>query len=165
MSSALLHKISYQIATFLSIGRLPKMPGTWATLATIPVVMGAQALGPFFYMGLTFFLLFIGAMACEVVEAQSGDHDSGHLVIDEVVGFLITMTWLPITWQSFVFGFVFFRMLDIAKPFPISFLDRRVKGGLGVMVDDVAAGILANVVLQVIYTKTSWLGVQMVNLS
>lgn len=138
------------------------MPGTWATLATIPVVIGATYVGPFFYMGLTFVLLILGALACEVVEAQSEVHDSGHLVIDEVVGFLITMTWLPITWQSFVFGFVFFRMLDIAKPFPISFLDRRVKGGLGVMIDDVAAGVIANVVLQVIYTKTSWLGSQMV---
>lgn len=162
MASAWLHKISFGVATFLGIGLLPKMPGTWATLATIPVVIGATYVGPFFYMGLTFVLLILGALACEVVEAQSEVHDSGHLVIDEVVGFLITMTWLPITWQSFVFGFVFFRMLDIAKPFPISFLDRRVKGGLGVMIDDVAAGVIANVVLQVIYTKTSWLGSQMV---
>jgi phosphatidylglycerophosphatase A len=158
----MLHKVCFQFATFFSIGLLPKAPGTWATLATIPLVYVLHLAGPFTYMGVTFLLLILGALACDVVEAKSQEHDSGHLVIDEVVGFLITMTWLPISWQSFVLGFVFFRMLDIAKPFPISFLDRRIKGGLGVMLDDVAAGVLANVVLQVIYTKTSWLGSQVV---
>lgn len=162
MPSAVVQKIAFQFATFLSIGRLPKMPGTWATLATIPIAFGLMHLGPFAYMGITFLILILGVAACEVVESTSGKHDQGHLVIDEVVGYLITMTWLPITWQSFVFGFVFFRVLDIAKPFPINFLDRRMKGGLGVMLDDVAAGLFANVVLQLIYSKTNWLGFQLV---
>jgi len=164
-SSPMIQKVSFQIATFFSIGLLPKMPGTWATLATIPVAWGMLTqMSPVTYMAVTFLLLIIGAFACEVVETGTGQHDQGHLVIDEVVGYLITMTWLPITWQSFVFGFVFFRALDIAKPFPINFLDRRMKCGLGVMLDDVAAGVLANVVLQLIYTKTNWLGSQLVTL-
>lgn len=163
-SSPLVQKVSFQIATFFSIGLLPKMPGTWATLATIPVAWGLMQMNPVAYMGATFVLLIVGIIACEVVESGSGKHDQGHLVIDEVVGYLIAMTWLPITWQSFVFGFVFFRALDIVKPFPINFLDRRMKGGLGVMLDDVAAGVLSNIVLQVIYTKTNWLGSQLVTL-
>lgn len=164
-ASPVIQKVSFQIATFFSIGLLPKMPGTWATLATIPLAWVMMTnMNLMAYMGFTFLLLLIGAFACEVVETRTGQHDQGHLVIDEVVGYLITMTWLPITWQSFVFGFVFFRALDIVKPFPINFLDRRMKGGLGVMLDDVAAGVLANVVLQVIYTKTNWLGSQLVTL-
>ena len=81
------------------------------------------------------------------------------------MGFLITMTWLPITWQSLVLGFIIFRFLDIVKPPPIGLLDRRVKGGLGVMIDDIAAGIIGSLILQMVYTQTSWLGVQISNLT
>lgn len=158
----LLEKSAFQIATFFGIGRLPKMPGTWASLAALPLAYGMLHLNAFAYMGLTILILFLGIFACDILEKTRKSHDDGDLVIDEVVGILITLTWLPITWQSFVFGFVLFRFLDILKPFPISVLDKKVKGGLGVMIDDVAAGIIANIVLQVIYTKTSWLGAQVV---
>jgi phosphatidylglycerophosphatase A len=92
-------------------------------------------------------------------------HDSKEIVIDEVVGFLITMTWLPLTWQSLVAGFVVFRFLDIVKPPPIRQLDRKVPGGFGVMVDDVAAGIIGSILLQFVYNHTNWLGVQISNLT
>jgi phosphatidylglycerophosphatase A len=100
----------------------------------------------------------------DCAEKSRNTHDDGDLVIDEVVGLLITMTWLPITWQSFVFSFILFRILDIGKPFPINLLDKRIKGGLGVMLDDVAAGMIANVLLQLVYSKTNWLGSQVVTL-
>jgi phosphatidylglycerophosphatase A len=151
-----------QIATFFGIGKWPKMPGTWATLAALPLAYILMQLNPLAYMGAVLFLLFLGVLACEVVEASRKTHDEGDLVIDEVVGLLVAMTWLPITWQSFFFSFILFRLLDIAKPFPVSFLDKRIKGGLGVMLDDVAAGIMTNVILQIMYTKTSWLGSQVV---
>lgn len=157
-------KIAIQIATFFGIGSWPRIPGTWATLATVPIAFGLLHLNPVLYMGITFFVLIAGVIACEITEKSRNTHDDGDLVIDEVVGFLITMTWLPITWQSFVFGFFLFRFLDILKPFPVNLLDKRIEGGLGVMLDDVAAGILANVVLQVIYTKTNWLGSQLITL-
>jgi phosphatidylglycerophosphatase A len=157
-------KIAFHIATFFGIGRLPKAPGTWATLAALPVAFLFLKQGPVTYMVLTFILLIIGIFACEITERSRTSHDDGDLVIDEVVGLLITMTWLPITWQSFVFSFVLFRMLDIAKPFPINLLDKRIKGGLGVMLDDVAAGMIANMVLQLVYSKTNWLGSQVVHL-
>lgn len=159
-----MQKVWYLIATFGGVGRLPKMPGTWATLAAMPFVFGLLHLGPMVYMAVVFLTLTLGIIACDMLEKGRDSHDDGDLVIDEVVGILITMTWLPITWQSFVLGGLLFRLLDIWKPFPVSFLDRRIKGGLGVMLDDVAAGIIANLILQVVYTKTDWLGSQMVTL-
>ena len=157
-------KIALQIATFFGIGNLPKAPGTWATLAALPIAFVFLKIGPVPYMTLTFLLLLIGIFACDVTEKSRNSHDDGDLVIDEVVGLLITMTWLPITWQSFVLSFILFRLLDIWKPFPINLLDKRIKGGLGVMLDDVAAGMIANVVLQIVYSKTNWLGSQVVHL-
>lgn len=161
---SLTSKIAFQIATFFGIGLLPKAPGTWATLAALPLAFAFLHLSPLTYMVLTVLLLFVGIFACDLTEKLRGSHDGQDLVIDEVVGLLITMTWLPITWQSFVLGFIFFRALDILKPFPINLIDKRIKGGLGVMLDDVAAGIIANVILQLIYSKTNWLGSQVVYL-
>lgn len=136
-----------------------------ATLATIPVWWLLAQLGIFFYMGITLLLTWLGIFAAQAYENQSQTHDSSEIVIDEVVGFLITMTWLPMTWQSVVAGFVLFRLLDIFKPFPIRQLDRKVPGGFGVAVDDIAAGLIGNIILQLVYAQTNWLGVQISNLT
>lgn len=109
----------------------------------------------------TFVLLILGIICCQKYENYKGSHDSSEIVIDEVVGILITMTWLPMSWQSFVLGFLMFRLLDIWKPLIIGMADKKIKGGLGVMADDVIAGILGNILLQVIYQKTDWLGQQL----
>lgn len=148
------------LATFFGVGRLPKGPGTWGTLATIPLAVLLAWLGPIWHMLFVIALLPISIVSAELYERQKGSHDAKEIVIDEVVGFLIAMTWLPFTWQSFVAGFLLFRALDILKPFPISVLDRKVKGGFGVVVDDVAAGLIANILLQLVVTHTMWLGVQ-----
>ncbi len=116
-------------------------------------------------MVVTLLLFPLGVMAAQAYEAQSNSHDAKEIVIDEVVGFLITMTWLPMTWQSVVLGFLLFRFFDIVKPPPIRQLDRKVPGGLGVMIDDVAAGFISSLILQTIYTQTSWLGVQISTLT
>ncbi len=149
-----------KFVTFFGAGLSPKAPGTVGTLATIPLAALMIWSGPFVHMGFTIILTVVSIILCEKYEKQIGGHDHSHIVIDEVVGFLITMTWLPLTWQSFAFGFALFRFFDILKPWPISHLDRNVKGGLGVVVDDVVAGLFANILLQVIYTKTAWLGAQ-----
>lgn len=146
--------------TFFGAGLSPKAPGTVGTLATIPFAILLIWLGPFYHMSVTVLLTVIAIIACEKYEKQIGGHDHSHIVIDEVVGFLITMTWLPLTWQALLAGFCLFRFFDILKPWPISHFDKKVRGGLGVVVDDVVAGIFANIILQVVYTKTSWLGVQ-----
>ena len=156
-------KLSEMIATFFYVGKFPKAPGTAGTLATIPLwYLLATYFHVVWYMVIVFIILLAGIYICQMYEVHFQNHDAKEIVIDEVVGFLITMTWLPITWQSCVLGFVLFRIFDILKPPPIRQLDQKVKGGVGVMIDDVAAGIAANVILQLIYTNTTWLGVQVI---
>ena len=114
-------------------------------------------------MVIVFIILIAGIYICEAYENKMQKHDSKEIVIDEVVGYLITMTWLPLTWQSAVLGFILFRFFDILKPPPIRQLDQKVKGGVGVMIDDVAAGVIANIIMQLIYAETNWLGVQILS--
>lgn len=149
-----------QLATLFGIGRFPKAPGTIGTLATIPLVILLSHLGPLIYMATIVLLLPVGMVACEFYEQEKGGHDHKEVVIDEVLGFLITMVWLPMTWQAILIGFILFRVLDITKPLFIGYLDKRIRGGLGVMVDDVAAGIVASLIMQTLYTQTNWLGSQ-----
>jgi phosphatidylglycerophosphatase A len=153
------------IATWFYVGKMKKAPGTWATLATVPLVFALNHLGPIYNMAAIFMLMLIGIIAADFYEKKSSVHDNSEIVIDEVVGFLITMVWLPNTWQAYLLGFIFFRVLDIFKPFPISYLDRKVKGGMGIMIDDIAAGMIANVALQQLYTHTSILGSQLVHIT
>lgn len=153
------------IATWFYVGKIPKAPGTWATFATLPLALGLNSAGPILYMAIIFVILVVGIIAADFYEKQTSVADNSEIVIDEVVGFLITMLWLPPTWQAYLVGFALFRFLDILKPFPIGFLDKRVKGGMGIMIDDLVAGIIANVVLQQLYTHTSFLGSQLIHIS
>lgn len=148
------------LATFFYFGKIPFAPGTWGTIATIPLWYALSFLNPIWYMAITFVIVILGIFIAEAYEKTLGVHDSKTIVIDEVAGFLITMTWLPRTWQSLVLGFILFRFLDIVKPPPIRQLDQKIQGGVGVMLDDVAAGIIANIALQIVYTYTLWLGAQ-----
>jgi phosphatidylglycerophosphatase A len=152
-----------QIATLFGVGRIPKAPGTWGSLATLPLCLLLMKLGFFVYMAATLGLTILAIAAAEHYERQSDKHDSKEIVIDEMAGMLVTMTWLPMTWQSFVIGFLVFRFLDILKPFPISYFDKKVPGGFGVVADDLVAGILGNILLQLMLHHTAWLGVQIQN--
>lgn len=154
------------LATFFYAGKFPKAPGTAGTAAAVPLwILLAYFFHPVGYMAIVFLLLIAGIFICQAYENQKKSHDSKEIVFDEVVGYLITMTWLPLTWQSAIIGFILFRFFDILKPPPIRQLDQKVKGGFGVMIDDLAAGVIANIILQIIYTKTNWLGVQVISLS
>lgn len=154
-----------QLATLFGVGRIKKAPGTWGTVATIPLVLLFNWAGPFYYMAAIALLLPVGVAACHIYEQAHGGHDHKEIVIDEVLGFLITMIWLPMTWQAILIGFGLFRVLDITKPLFIGYLDKRVQGGLGVMIDDVAAGVIASLIMQTIYTQTNWLGAQILVIS
>lgn len=149
-----------KLATLFGVGLVPKAPGTFGTLAAIPLVWGLSLAGPLVYMAVTILLLPVAVLACEFYEQSKGGHDHKEIVIDEVLGFLITMVWMPMTWQAIVIGFVLFRVLDITKPLFIGYLDKKVQGGLGVVLDDVAAGLVASLIMQVLYTQTNWLGSQ-----
>lgn len=162
MDNKVIQKIAEIISTWFWVGKIRWAPGTWGTLATVPFVYALSLAGPMAYMGVTFVFIFVGIFAADIYEKSLGEHDCSEIVIDEVVGLMIAMTWLPMTWQSMVIGFLIFRFFDILKPFPINWLDRKIGGGLGVMIDDIAAGVITNIILQVLYTRTNWLGVQLI---
>ncbi len=132
-------------------GLAKKAPGTWGTLAGLAVM-------PLLYMlPLSLALVFIavasvfGFWLCGRVADDLGVHDHGGIVWDEMVGIWMTLIFLPNTWQWWVLGFVLFRILDILKPWPISVLDRNVGGGLGIMIDDMLAGLIAGAVLYALW--------------
>jgi phosphatidylglycerophosphatase A len=143
------------LALGFGTGCVPKMPGTIGTLVGIlfylPLVYLSSAYSSWtVYIVVTIALFLSGIWLCEVTANHLGVHDHGGIVWDEIVGFLITMTMVPPDWRFVVLGFVLFRLFDIWKPWPISWLDRKVSGGLGIMLDDVLAGIYALIVLQII---------------
>lgn len=146
------------LATFFRLGRAPYMKGTIGTLGAIPLIFVFNFFGLYVYMGLVFLFCLFALGVCDAYEMQAQSHDAPEVVIDEVAGFLVAMTWLPYTWQAFVYTFVLFRILDIFKPWPISWFDQKVKGGFGVLVDDIVAGVIVSLVMQFIFTQTDWLG-------
>ena len=119
------------------------------------------AFGPYGYMAATVGFTAVAMLIAHLYEQTHEGHDRSEVVIDEVAGFLVTMAWLPLTWQSWLLGFALFRLLDALKPPPISWVDQRIPGGVGVVADDLVAGVLANFALQMIYANTAWLGVQL----
>ena len=149
-------KFKYQwvkiVVTGFGVGLSPKMPGTMGTLLAIPLWYLLLHLGDSFYVLFTLVLTVLAIVLSDMYEKRTKSHDPGHVVIDEVVGFLITMTLLPYSLTSLLLGFALFRLLDIWKPWPISYLNDKVKGGFGVVVDDVAAGLAANIILQIYFS-------------
>lgn len=139
------------LATAGFVGKLPKAPGTWGTLWGIPLGLWLATFGPMIYIVATGAAILLAVVIAQLYETQSGRHDAKEVVIDEVVGYLVTFAMLPPHWTSVVVSFVVFRFFDILKPFPISWLDRNVKGGLGVVIDDVAAGLAGSILLQFMY--------------
>ena len=131
-------------------GLSPKAPGTMGTLVAIPIFI------LFSYLTLTnyFILLIILVIISFYIAGKSaqllGVHDHGGIVIDEICGYLVTMIFAPTTWQAIILGFVLFRVFDIVKPWPIKLLDQRVPGGVGIVIDDLMAGIYALLSLQLI---------------
>ena len=149
------------LATGFYIGKMPFMPGTWGTLWGLPLAWLLFQGGPYFYMIATLVLLLGAVAVAELYEGQHHAHDPKEVIIDEIIGYAIAMTWLPMTWQSLVGAFLLFRFFDILKPFPIGYIDRKIPGGLGTVLDDAAAGIVANILLQLVFTHTTWLGSQL----
>ena len=128
-------------------GLAKKAPGTLGTLAAVPVYWLFAQTGTVVYSALTLVVITSGVWICGRAAEKLGEHDFGGIVWDEIAGFLITMSLVPLSWQTLVSGFVLFRLFDIAKPWPIRWADRRVQGGFGIMLDDVLAGVIAGLLL------------------
>ncbi len=136
------------IAFGLGSGLSPKAPGTAGTLVAVPLVLAIQNLPLMIYAAITLLITVVGIWICSYSSKKLGVHDHPGIVIDEIAGFLITMFAVPSGWQWMLAGFVLFRFFDALKPWPISWMDKNIAGGFGIMIDDVAAGLVSLALLQ-----------------
>ena len=128
------------ITSVLGLGSLPLAPGTWGTLAALPLWYGLSALPPWPFVGACAAVTALAIAVSDRAEKIYGGHDVQHIVIDEVAGMLCTVVAVPWRWPQVVVALALFRLLDAAKPWPIRWFDQHVPGGLGVVIDDVVAG-------------------------
>ena len=142
------HLLSFGFGSGLS----PYAPGTAGTLAAVPLYLLLSTLNPIVYLLVTLASVMLGVFLCDRTSKALGVHDHAAIVWDEFAGFFITMLFVPVSLTTVILGFCLFRVFDILKPWPASVIDTRMQGGLGVMLDDVVAGIYAMLVLQ-LYLK------------
>ncbi|WP_305417247.1 phosphatidylglycerophosphatase A [Photobacterium leiognathi] len=144
------------LATGFGSGLAKYVPGTMGTLAAIPFYLLLAQLPFGWYLVAVLVAALIGVKICTITSGDMKVHDHGSIVWDEFVGFWITMAIAPtVSWQWVLTGFILFRFFDMVKPWPISWLDKYVKGGFGIMVDDILAGFMAMIALWVV---GYWLG-------
>ena len=135
---------AHLIATWFGAGYMPKAPGTWGSLAALPFAWVISSFGgSAALLAATFLALFAGIWAAGVLERTTETKDPGKIVIDEVAGQWLTLVTVPPDPLLYLVGIILFRITDILKPWPASWVDRHLSGGLGVMLDDVAAGAYA----------------------
>jgi phosphatidylglycerophosphatase A len=141
-------RIALLVAEWFGAGRSPLAPGTVGTATAVPLAHLAAPLGVASYIALCAAVTLVAIWAADRADRRLGTHDSGRIVIDEVAGYLVTMAWVdrsePILLLA---GFAVFRVADIVKPPPARFFDRGFRGGVGVVLDDVVAGLYASLVV------------------
>lgn len=147
-----MNRLIMLVATGGYVGLLPKAPGTWGSLAALLPWLLVKDLALMPYLVVLAVLLVTGFFAAGSAEKILDRPDAGAIVIDEILGMFITLTMAPDHPAAWLLGFILFRIFDIAKPFPVSWFDQRIHGGIGIMMDDVVAGAYALVALQL-----SWL--------
>ena len=143
-------KTAVFLATGFYVGRIPLAPGTFGSLMGLPfcfLFAGIQLPAAMVAVSLIIALaIWIAGAAAQTI----GRPDPGCIVIDEIAGMVVTLIGLPFNPTTVIVGFVLFRILDILKPYPIRLLDKRLRGGVGIVADDVAAGFLANIILRIL---------------
>jgi phosphatidylglycerophosphatase A len=138
------------LAFGLGSGAAPVAPGTFGTLAAVPLYLLLAQLSLPQYLLVLVLAFALGIWLCDRTSRDLGVHDHGGIVWDEFVGFWLTMVAAPPGWQWLLLGFLLFRLFDILKPFPIGYFDRQVQGGFGIMLDDAIAGSFAWFCLQLL---------------
>lgn len=140
---------SVWLATWFGCGLMKKAPGTWGTLGGLPFGIAVLYFGSWqILLAASVFVFLMGLWAAREFEKMTGEHDAGAVVIDEVAGVWIAL--LPVAGLSFIqigLAFLLFRFFDILKPWPVSWADKKLPGAMGVMLDDVFAGIYAALVI------------------
>lgn len=138
------------LASNAGLGYAPVAPGTFGTLAGIPAFYLMARLSAPAYALVWVALLLFSCWISGAAGRHLGVVDDGRIVIDELTGYLVTVAFLPFSWPAALLGFVLFRVFDVLKIFPASWFDRRMKNGIGVVLDDVMAGIYAAAVLRLV---------------
>jgi phosphatidylglycerophosphatase A len=149
-----MRKLILAISSGLGTGYFPVAPGTAGSLLglaiAVPFMLKGGDIGGPVYVILSAAIFFAGVWAAGEAEKIHGEQDCGKIVVDEVAGMLVTLYLLPATWLYLIVGFFAFRFFDIVKPFPARTIDQRMHGGFGVMLDDIVAGIYANLSLHLL---------------
>ena len=147
------------VATALGAGLLPVAPGTWGTIVAVPIAWGLGLAGPIAYALVTLAIIAVGSWAADRYCEATGRHDNQQIVVDEVAGYLVTLWPVAKAPVELALGFVLFRLFDIVKPPPVRQIDRHVKGGFGVVADDLGAGVYAALVLWLLarYGVVAWI--------
>lgn len=144
------------IATWFGAGLIRGAPGTWGSLAALPCAAGLHLLaGPWGLATATAVVTIAGVWASAHYAAALADGDPGTVVVDEVAGQWLALVPLPLDPLWYAVAFALFRLFDIAKPWPISWLERTLTGGVGIMADDLTAGLAAGALT---FALLSWLG-------
>ena len=145
-----MNRFALLVASFGYAGRFPVAPGTAGSAAAVLVFVVVRLTGsPTVEAGVIAILAAAGVWSATLAERQLGVTDPSVVVIDEVVGMLVTLAFMPLGWKGVTVGFVLFRLFDIMKPYPCARAE-RLRGGWGIMADDVIAGLYANIVLRVV---------------
>ncbi len=141
------------LATGFGSGLSPVVPGTMGTAAAVIPYLALAHLPLWAYLAVCLAGAWIGVTICQKTSDDMGVHDHGSIVWDEFIGLWITMLVVPAAgldiyeWKWLIGGFVLFRFFDMVKPWPIGWLDKRVHGGFGIMIDDIVAGVMAGICL------------------
>ena len=149
MRRLLLRDPGHLLAFGFGSGLARQAPGTFGTLAAVPLYLLMRDLPLGMYLAVVAALFVLGIWLCGRTARALGVHDAPAIVWDEVVGYLLVMAAAPHAVWAVILGFVLFRLFDIAKPWPIRWVDRRVTGGFGIMLDDVLAALPAWLLLQI----------------
>ncbi len=138
----------YFIGYGLGTGLMPKMPGTWGTLMAIPLYLVLAKFDLLTYLIIVALIGFYAVKLSDTLSKEVGVHDDPGMNIDEFVGYFVTMIGAPIAWWAPILGFAYFRLFDIWKPWPIRWVDHKVQGGFGMILDDVIAGLFSLIALK-----------------
>ena len=144
------------LATGFGIGMLPRMPGTWGSILALILwyfLIASEEL--WVVLTLCSFTFALGWYASYQITSRNGFGDEPQIVIDEMVGMWVALAALPRLWWLALIAFLLFRLFDIFKPWPISWADKHIKGGFGIMIDDLLAGIVTFIIIRGVLTLVS----------
>ena len=146
------NRIATYISTLFGVGTLPMAPGTWGSAAALPLAWILVSVGGAWLLAAAIMVVFaLGWWASAVYMKAGADHDASEIVIDEVVGQWIALLLMPLNHMGYAIAFALFRLFDIWKPGPVRWVETRLKGGLGVMADDVVAGAFAAIIVGILH--------------